>query len=211
MGANVLIVDDDPVLCRSLRRTIRWRTRLRAVDAGTLRASLHIVERMRRELVGAVIDVRLPDGSGLDLVAELRSGGSEAPILVYTGLPSSQVSDACDKFSAVLAVKPHGEPAVHDFIEHVAVRSAIATSTDHSPRGQAVELFAARHRLSKRQQEILRCLAGGVRRADLGDTLGIEETTVKSHVRELLTRTGAESVDQLGWMLLDVIDEPTLR
>jgi two-component system response regulator RegA len=84
-GADVLLVDDDDVFRPRLARAFRergWQVR-EAADAGRARAALREAAPAH-----AVVDLRLPDGSGLDVVREIRTAAAAAPIVVLTGYGS---------------------------------------------------------------------------------------------------------------------------
>lgn len=78
---RILLVEDEPQLARHLRKGLQEEAY--AVDhAGTCREARYLAEENQYDLV--VLDLMLPDGSGLDLLARWRREGLEAPVLVLT-------------------------------------------------------------------------------------------------------------------------------
>ena len=81
--ATVLIVDDDETLCYALSRVVTGKGH-RAVTAYTLADGL---QKARQAAFDAVfLDVRLPDGNGLEALSELEGGPSSPEVIIITGL-----------------------------------------------------------------------------------------------------------------------------
>jgi two-component system, NtrC family, response regulator PilR len=82
----VLVVDDEPDMRTSYERLLK-RLGYRVVQAGTRRDGLAVVRA--EPLVLVVSDLRLSDGSGLDVVAAAYAAPSRVPSIVVTGSPSA--------------------------------------------------------------------------------------------------------------------------
>ena len=80
---NILIIDDDPMIGQSLTHMM---TRLgyQAVFAGTLREGLRTAQGQSVDVV--LLDVQMPDGSGLDILPQLRETASNPEVIIITGL-----------------------------------------------------------------------------------------------------------------------------
>jgi DNA-binding response OmpR family regulator len=78
--ANLLIVDDDPATARALSRVLRA-----AGHAVTVAGSCAQARAMDGAFDCAVLDIDLGDGSGVDLAKELRTRGSVARVVFYSG------------------------------------------------------------------------------------------------------------------------------
>lgn len=78
---NVLVVDDDPELC-DLVSTALAREHHTITTAGSLQGATELLARARPDVV--VLDLDLPDGSGLTLCAQIRTQGNPAAILILT-------------------------------------------------------------------------------------------------------------------------------
>ncbi|MEX2431374.1 MAG: response regulator, partial [Dehalococcoidia bacterium] len=77
--ANILVVEDEPQVAVVLRRMLE-RAGHDARIAGTVAAARTLVEARRPDLM--LLDIQLTDGSGLDLLKELRAEGHTYPVLV---------------------------------------------------------------------------------------------------------------------------------
>ena len=85
-ASAVLVVDDEPDMRTSYERLLK-RLGYRVVQAGTRRDGLAIVQV--EPLVLVVSDLRLSDGSGLDVVAAAYAAPTRVPSIVVTGAPSA--------------------------------------------------------------------------------------------------------------------------
>ncbi len=82
---RVLIVEDDAAVCRIVRDQLEGRG-VGVVSAGSVAASREALGR--EDFQAIILDLTLPDGSGLELLAELRAAGSSAHVIVLTGAGS---------------------------------------------------------------------------------------------------------------------------
>lgn len=81
--ANVLIIDDDPAVCRLLAKLIHRQGRHRVEMAHTLADGIRLAREWPSDLV--FLDVQMPDGRGVDAVPSLREGPSAPEVVVITG------------------------------------------------------------------------------------------------------------------------------
>jgi DNA-binding NtrC family response regulator len=94
-GHNVLVVDDDNAVCRVVQRMLsdeRYQVQTSQSVAGALLA----IER--RPFDAYVMDYKLPDGSGLEVAARIRSKGSAVPIILISGCDAIAVAAKAKKF-----------------------------------------------------------------------------------------------------------------
>jgi two-component system NtrC family response regulator len=81
--AYILIIDDDPMICRLLTRMVE-RMGHTAQEAGTLGEGLAAAMAASCDVV--FLDVRLPDGNGLDLLGDLKALPSRPEVIIMTGM-----------------------------------------------------------------------------------------------------------------------------
>src|SRR3954454_7295284 len=143
---TLLIVDDDLPLCQRLARAMERRgfvvTTADSVSAGISAATAH-------PPAFAVVDLRLGDGSGLDVVSALRQGRPGARIVVLTGYGNIATAVAAVKAGA-LDYLP--KPADAD-----AVEQALLASTDGLPPPPADPMSADRVRWEHIQRVFEQC------------------------------------------------------
>jgi DNA-binding response OmpR family regulator len=119
----VLVVDDEADLLTTYRRLFA-RHGFRVVAAATCVEGLRALDRER--FAAAIIDVRLPDGDGFDVVRRAREVANPPPAIVVTGFPSSHVRAAARAAGAAdFFAKP---------FDAAALAARVMTLAD-SPRG----------------------------------------------------------------------------
>jgi len=94
----VLVVEDEPDFLETYTRLLELRG-LRAITAGTRQEGVRLIQREAVALV--IVDLRLPDGDGLDVVRIARSAPMPLPAIVITGLNSEASRSAALAAGAV--------------------------------------------------------------------------------------------------------------
>lgn len=195
--STVYVVDDDPALRRSLRfllESVGWQVELFASAA----EFMQVLERPLRPSC-LMLDIRMPDMSGLELQQLLRERGFQAPILFMTG--------HADVSMAVQAMKS----GANDFIEKPfkdqmvldAVASAVRRSAeliDETSRRTAAR--TALLGLSPRECEVARLVAQGRPNKLIASDLGISEKTVHIHRQHVMEKTNVSSAAELARLML---------
>ncbi|MGN6470190.1 MAG: response regulator [Rhizobiaceae bacterium] len=105
-GPTILVVDDEPAIRRLLRTSLASQG-FQVVEAASGRDMLAEIERSRPDLV--VLDLGLPDISGLELIGKIRAGGSAVPILVLSSRTDEKGKvEALDLGADDYVTKPFG-------------------------------------------------------------------------------------------------------
>jgi FixJ family two-component response regulator len=204
-NSTVLIIDDDADLRASVGRLLRSL----GIDV-QLFAS--ISDFLRSDLPDGptclVLDVRLPDQSGLDLQRELASTNRKIPIIFITGYGDIPMSVEAMKGGAIeFLSKPFRDQDLLDAIQ-------LGLSRDRARRKEERDLAALRERfgsLSPREREIVSQVARGRLSKQIAFDIGIAEATVKVHRSRAMQKMKAGSLPELGRMadkLKLVSDEP---
>jgi len=197
---SVAIVDDHVVLTEALELVIRSERDLEVTGvADTCAAARQLLKATCPHVL--LLDVSLPDGDGLSMVPEFKRLCPEMHILVLTSLS--------DEKTLLRAL----EVAVNGFVgknRHVdEVLAAIRQAGEGEiiiPPSLLVGLLArvprvasiyseevTREPLTPREQEILQHLAAGHSGAAIAAELNISEVTVRTHIRNLMTKLGVHS------------------
>ena len=187
---TVLLVDDHELIRQGLRRAFEREEDFDVVaEASAVEEALTLARQHSPEVM--VVDVRLPDGNGLDLVRSLRKQSASMGIVVLTMYAGDeQLFAALDAGASAFVAKdaPSGDVVA-------AARHAAATPTAFA----AADLAAAMRRritpsgpqLSPREREVLALLADGLGVAAISKKLYISESTTKTHVSKLYEKLGA--------------------
>ncbi len=141
-----------------------------------------------------ILDVRLPQLSGLDLQAELVAARINIPIIFLTAHGDIPMTVKALKAGAVeFLTKPVREQDLLD-----AVR--LALERDYRRREQekkVVQLRARFQSLSGREREVMALITRGLMNKQAAAEIGVSEATVKSHKRGLMKKMGVRSVADL--------------
>ena len=196
------VLDDDPSMRRSLVRLLRacgWDARahdsvsgFKATTAATDPGCL-------------LLDVRLGDGSGLDLLEELAQDDSPLAIVLISGYGDVPSTVRAMRSGAVdVLTKP---PDVARLQE--AVTRADALSRQQFARKQeAGHLRELYDRLTPREREVCALVARGMLNKQIAGELGASEKTVKVHRGRVMTKLEVGSVAELV-RLVDRVGAPT--
>ena len=190
-----LVVEDDPAIARAVGRLLS-KSRPTHHVAGVEAAKAALKDT--KGWTGLVVDIGLPDGSGLDVVCAAREKWPTLPALVLTG--STQASDINRSFmlGADFLVKPGTSEEIAAFVRKAISRESIADARVV----EAVDQIASEVGLTDRERDVLMLVAGDTKRADIADALGVKENTAKSHVNALMKKSGAHSFDELARTVL---------
>jgi DNA-binding response OmpR family regulator len=104
---HLLVVDDEPHIGLLLRPHLE-RLGYGVTLTRTLRDARRVLGARAPSIDGVLLDLHLPDGSGLDLLRELRAetGGARLPVLVLTAEGDDRVLGEAEQLGAVLLTKP---------------------------------------------------------------------------------------------------------
>lgn len=136
----------------------------------------------RRQLDLLLVDYRLPDALGTQLVRELREAGIAAPAVLMTANPERGFNEAAREGGAQGTTVKSGSP--HELLDALRTVAQGETAFDsrHPPRP------AGRAALSPREREVVRLVAGGATNREVAAALEVGEETVKT----MLARTYAK-------------------
>jgi FixJ family two-component response regulator len=141
-----------------------------------------------------VLDVCLPDLSGLDLQNLIASERTDMPIIFITGNGDVPTTVRAMKAGAVeFLTKPLDDHVLLDAILHAIERSRAALSEEAELQG-IQDRYAA---LSQREREVMALVVTGLLNKQVGGELGICEITVKVHRRHVMRKMNARSLPEL--------------
>jgi FixJ family two-component response regulator len=190
----VLVIDDDPNFRASVGRLLR--------SLGlNVQLFASIAEFLESDPPDGptclVLDIRLPDQSGLDLQRELAAANREVPIIFVTGHGDIPMSVQAMKRGAIeFLTKPFRDQDLLDAIQ-------LGLSRDRARRKTETDLAVLRERfgsLSPREREIVIQVARGRLSKQIAFDIGIAEATVKVHRSRAMQKLRASSLPELGRM-----------
>jgi DNA-binding NarL/FixJ family response regulator len=191
-GFTALVVDDHPLVRESMV------ARLRAMGASDVAEAASIAEARARARSGprdlAVLDLGLPDGSGLDLLAQLRSEGWTRLVVLSAADDPYSVRAAFVHGAQGYLLKSASPAIVADGVRRVLdggvyADPSVASLLAAGLRGTGTSEGLASE-LSGREVEVLRLVADGRSNKEIGDELGLSALTVKSHLARIARKLG---------------------
>lgn len=191
----VLIVEDQPAIARTLSDLVGA---LAPVQVSATLAEARPVLESPADLLAAIVDVSLPDGNGIDLIAEIRPRRPLLPVLVLTARDDWE--DVNRAFA--LAARYVRKTRDASFLARMVTSFVLAALPDVERAMSIVDQFCDRYDLSPRQRELVRLYIQGCPRDGLASAMRLAENTVKYHVRETLHKCEASSLDALCRQIL---------
>jgi DNA-binding NarL/FixJ family response regulator len=188
--ACFLVVDDEPITTRSISRVLG---QFGAVASASTAAEARELVSARPAWSGLVVDLWLPDGSGLDLLASLRRRVPLAPAVLLSGDMAADAVNAAFALDARCLCKPC--PTEH--LRQFALEALMAEREIPDRIMKAVRDLAARHALTPAQTEILLSVVRGIDRASIVASRHVSENTHKTQVRGILRKTRTLSLGEL--------------
>lgn len=189
---SVLVVDDHPLLREAIA------SRLASMGAGTVHEAASVAEaRARAHASGpcdlAILDLGLPDGSGLELVHELRSQGWSRIIVLASSDDPQAVCSASQSGVQAYLLKSASPSMVTDGVRRVLDGSGCADPGVASARPSATRVAGTDNtprELSAREVEVLQLVADGQSNKEIGEALNLSALTVKSHLSRIGRKVG---------------------
>ena len=188
---TVFIIDDDAGVRESIRDLVES-VDLRAESFAT--AQEFLASKRRDGPSCLVLDVRLPDTSGLDLQQKLSRAGVRIPIIFITGHADIPMTVKAMKSGAVeFLTKPFREQDLLDVI-HRALRRDRVVREKQSRLAELQERYSL---LSAREREVMSLVVSGLLNKQIAAELGASETTVKTHRGHVMQKMEAKSLPDL--------------
>jgi len=203
MTTRVAIVDDHPLVVSGLDFALSRAEDIEVVARGaTIADARAFIERIDVDVL--LLDVRLPDGNGLTMLADLDAK-NRCPVLVLSSFETQQYIAAAVRYGAqgfMLKTAPIDE--LLNAIRRVGDGGAAFSADDLRAGSKSVV------RLTARERDILRLILDGRSNDEIGAALGTSPKTVEAHLTRLYERFGFASrvelalrADRDGWLDLD--------
>jgi len=208
---QILIVEDDPAMEALAVMAVGVFIGARVQTARTLQAARECLARTAIDL--ALIDLGLPDGSGIDLLHEITAQHGEHPsppvCVVHTVFDSDELlfaalmagahgyllkGEPAGIMAGRLSAAMRGEPAISPAIARRVLARFRAPAAAARPSDRTVAETAEHHAdLTPRELQVLRLIAQGMTLSEVASALGISINTVKTQVKRVYERLGVGS------------------
>lgn len=187
---TVLLIDDHELIRQGLRRAFERAGDFEVVgEAGSVGDALREAAALKPSVV--VTDIRLPDGSGLDVTRRLRAAHPGMGIVVLTMYAGDdQLFAALDAGASAFVPKNSPADEVVAAARH-AYASPNAFSAAELAEAMKRRLTPSGPQLSQRESQVLHLLADGMSVAGISKKLYVSESTAKTHISKLYGKLGA--------------------
>lgn len=191
MGPRVFVVDDDP----GVREGLRILLASAGHDVETFPDAPSFLAAYDGSRPGcAVLDIRMPGPSGLDLQDQLRARGLDIPVIMLTGHGTVPASVRAMKTGAVdFLEKPCDDRRLLEAIERGLRRDAELRQA----RTRRDELKARLARLTPRERQVFEALVAGRATKQIATQLGVSTQAVDAHRQHIRHKLQAETLAEL--------------
>jgi DNA-binding NarL/FixJ family response regulator len=201
---RVLVADDHPLLLAGVRRMLEDQDGIEIVgQAESGREVLALTERRRPEIV--LLDLRMPEGGGPGLIAQIRETWPDVKVVVLSASDDPQsVDGALSAGASSFIVKSAQLTDVASVLRQVSSGTIFHAAALRGPRadigGEAAE--PATDLLTCRERSILESVAAGLTTAAISKELWVSEHTVKFHLTNIYRKLGvANRAGAVRWAL----------
>jgi two-component system response regulator DevR len=194
VAITVFITDDHEVVREGVRRILEAGGDITVVgEAATVGEAAVEITRTRPQV--AVLDVRLPDGSGIELCREIRSTHPEIACLILTSFADDEaLAQAVLAGASGYVLKQIRATNLVQSVRAVAAGHQLIEPVTRERALERLRSIGAKEqdgsRLTPREQEILELIAAGKTNRQIGAELYLAEKTVKNYVSNLLAKLG---------------------
>ena len=203
---RVMIADDQAVVRVGLRMIVDAEDDLTVVaEAADGLEAVHLAELHRPDVV--LMDVRMPRLDGIDATRRIVSAGTATAVVIITTFDDEQylletvragavgflLKDAGpDLISAAIRTAWRGDALIDPTMTRSLLQHRMEHSSGDSPVKQPAPAEALES-LTEREREVLSAVARGLSNAAIASDLFVSETTVKTHLRSILSKTATQS------------------
>ncbi len=197
MKTRVLIIDDHPLFREGIKTIISKDDQFEVVDeAGSAREGLEKTSQLKPDV--AVVDISLPDGTGMEVARKIRIKSPQTQIMILS--MHSKIDYIVEAFQAGATgyvVKESAAERLAQGLKAVAageyyldssISQEVVAKLMNSPVKEAKVSDSGYGKLSPREQEIMRLLAEGTPKAEVADQLCISIKTVENHRTNIMRK-----------------------
>ena len=215
---RVLLVDDSALVRRGVRSVITAHSQHGAIqvvgEAANAAEAMTEVLRLKPDVV--LLDLRLPDGSGIDICRRIHSEVPETRVLVLTSFVDDNLV-----YNAVIAgahgylMKEVDPPALLEAITKAAAGQSILTPditqrvmkmlrSGTAGKDGASDLSS----LSQQERRVLACVAEGLTNKQTGERLNLSENTVKNYLINVFEKLQVKRRSQAAALYVEQVGRP---
>ncbi len=208
---KVFLLDDHEVVRRGLRELLEAQDDIEVVgEAGLVQEAIARAPALRPDV--AILDARLPDGSGIDVCRDIRSVDPSIRALILTSFEDDEALFAAIMAGAAGYVLK--QIRGNDLVQAVRSVAAGQSLLDPAVTQRVLERIRNPHHLpdelkslTEQERKILDLVAAGLTNRQIATQLFLAEKTVKNYVSSLLAKLGLERRTQAAVLAVKLQDE----
>jgi two-component system, NarL family, response regulator DevR len=199
VSLRILLVDDHEVVRVGLRTLIEQQPGMEVVgEAGTAAHAIFLARQLAPDVV--VLDMRLPDDSGLEVCRQIKAERPETRIIILTSFPDDKtVFDAIAAGADGYVLKLIGSGDLIQALQQVgrgesaldpSITNRVLAKVREATRREQAQAFAC---LNDQEMHILANVVEGLTNREIGIALHLSEKTVRNYISDILSKLGLVS------------------
>ncbi len=193
---RVMIIDDHEIVRRGIAEIVDRADGLTVVaEAGSVAEAVRRGELVRPDVI--LVDLQLPDGTGIDIITTLREKIPDARSVVLTSFDDDDaLAAALNAGAKAYLLKTVRGAEIADVVKAVAAgRTLLDERTVTRRRADHDDPTAD---LTPSERKVLELIGDGLSNREIGERLGVAEKTVKNHITALLSKMGLQRRTQVA-------------
>ena len=194
---RVLLADDHPMIGSALEMLLRGTDYQLVGRARSGKEALAQIDRLKPDLL--LLDVNMPDGSGIDVLRRLRKNGEARPVILLTaGLDDPQLLAADDLEPDGIVLKTSDPALLLECMDQVLGGKNWVDPEIVDRTQAAKQRHSSLPPLTPRERELVELVRQGLRNRDIAGRLGVTEGTVKVYLHSIFDKVGVASRTELA-------------
>ena len=193
---RVMIVDDHEIVRRGIAEIVDRADDLEVVaEAGTVQDALRRAQLVSPDVI--LVDLQLPDGTGIDIMESLGQTNPEIRPIVLTSFDDDEaLAESLSKGARADVLKNVRGAEINDVIKAVAQGRILLDERTLTRRRADHDDPTAD--LTPSERKVLELIGDGLSNREIGAKLGVAEKTVKNHITSLLSKMGLQRRTQVA-------------
>ncbi|MFL6732238.1 MAG: response regulator [Sphingomicrobium sp.] len=201
---RVLLVDDHPMIGQALQMLLRETDYELLGRARTAAEGSRQIQSLKPDLV--LLDVHLPDSSGLDVLRRMTRARSRPKVILLTaGMDESQLLTADELEPEGMVLKTSDPGLLMESMEAVVAGDRWIDPEIAERTRQAQQRAALAPPLTRRERELIELVRQGLRNRDIAAELGVTEGTVKVYLHAIFDKFRVENRTELALRAAELV------
>lgn len=184
---KVAVVDDQDLVRQGIAGLLSLSDKIEVIWQAT--NGEHAVELLANQPDVMLLDIRMPKMTGIELVKILREQGNKLPILMLTTFDDSELfMQSLQAGANGFLLKDVSLEKLVEAIETLAQGGFVAEPVVMKQLNKGVDITPITEKLSDKEQQILKLMAGGFSNKEIADSIFLAQGTVKNHVSNILAK-----------------------